>query len=116
MQPTKVLRSQARRSLSIAIWEKEGRYSLKLQSGFKDKATGGWKNTDYLFAEDILPAAHLFQMAMNWIEEEACKNPKAPRYDEDGNEYVKGDKPRRKPVQSDAAPLPDYGDDDAPSF
>jgi hypothetical protein len=56
-------------TLQATIWrnhaEKGTWYSVKLTRGFK--ADDGWRETDNLGGDDLLPAAKLLDMAHTWI-------------------------------------------------
>jgi len=57
-KPIRVIRC---RGLEAAVWRdtrnKDGReidvYSIKISKSYKDKNTGEWKNTDFLYLEDL---------------------------------------------------------------
>jgi hypothetical protein len=58
--------------LSVAVWEntnEEGRvsYSAKFEKRYKDKTTGEWKDSPYLFESDLLEASELFRLAWHKI-------------------------------------------------
>ena len=57
-KPIRVIRC---RGLEAAVWRdtrnKDGRkidvYSIKISKSYRDKNTGEWKNTDFLYLEDL---------------------------------------------------------------
>lgn len=54
--------------IQLAAWETEGAegrkgYSIKLQRRYKDKRTGEWTDSTFLFDSDLLTAAALLQKA-----------------------------------------------------
>jgi len=63
-KPFRVIRC---RGLEAAVWRdtrnKDGReidvYSIKISKSYKDKNTGKWKNTDFLYLEDLPKVAAL---------------------------------------------------------
>lgn len=70
-----------RGGLSVAVWENrdaEGRvnYSSQLQKRYKDKASGQWKDSQYLFESDLLEAAELLRAAWHKIRQKRDNAPK----------------------------------------
>lgn len=59
-KPSFVLKSQISYGLQIAAWISERGVSYKISKRYKDKETGGYKNSDFLNALDIAAlTAHL---------------------------------------------------------
>ena len=56
-------------NLQATIWRNSGQngswYSVNLSRGFKTDE--GWRETDSLGYEDLLPAAKLLDMAHSWV-------------------------------------------------
>jgi hypothetical protein len=68
-----------RGGLSVAVWEntQDGRvsYSAQFQKRYKDKASGQWKDSQYLFENDLLEAAELFRLAWHKIGQRRAQAP-----------------------------------------
>ena len=65
-------------SLQATIWrnlaERGNWYSVKLTRGFKTEE--GWRETDNLGFEDLLPAAKLLDQAYTWIQHQLAADAK----------------------------------------
>ena len=66
-------------SLQAAIWrnaaEKGDWYSVQLARGYK--ADDGWRDSDRLGSDDLLPAAKLLDQAHTWIVQQLAADAKA---------------------------------------
>lgn len=64
------------RRVEVAVWAKEDkddgfvRYSLTISKSYKDKTTGEWVNSTFLFPEEAAVAAALIPQALGWIAEQ----------------------------------------------
>lgn len=67
------------RRVEVAVWAKEDkddgyiRYSLTVQKSYKDKDTGEYVNSNFLFPEEAAVAAVLLPQALGWISEQDAK-------------------------------------------
>lgn len=61
------------RRVEVAVWAKEDkddgyvRYKLTVQKSYKDKDTGEYVNSTFLFPEEAAVAAALIPQALGWI-------------------------------------------------
>ncbi len=61
--------------ISVAVWcneaEQDGRvirrYSVRLKKRYRDRQTGEWKDSDYLFADDLPRARLVLDKAYEYV-------------------------------------------------
>lgn len=70
--PVKVIKDKG---LSIAIWEtKNGGYSFSLGKRYKCKQTDTWKDSKYLFKEDLEALGPMIEAAIGYASDRAEHN------------------------------------------
>jgi hypothetical protein len=60
------------KGLSVAIWESRGGgYTYSVQKRYKDKQTGEWKDSRYLYKEDVVSLVNMLQSAIDYASDRA---------------------------------------------
>jgi hypothetical protein len=64
--------SYKEKGLQVAVWEnRTGGYSYTISKRYKDKQTGEWKDSKYLYKEDMEALTLLIQSALSYAHDRA---------------------------------------------
>ncbi len=65
----KPIQAWREKGIDIAAWEGQHGYSFTIRKSYKDKTTGEWKESKYLYADDLERLAGLLVNALSWSAE-----------------------------------------------